>query len=488
MRNFVIFNPDEWPAEYAGCYGHPVVRTPQLDRLAAGGVRFNNASVQHTVCSPSRCSYMTGWYTHVAGHRSLTHLLRPHQPNLLKYLKQAGYEVAMFGKNDLFAQETFADSVDYYDDYPGFLPPTIRNAFRFGQPGYYSFLYEPTPGDIHTHVDALKVKAGMEFLRRDHDQPFCLYLPLAVPHCPYTAPQPYHDMYDPEQMPPLRPANLEGKPNFHQRIRQTRGLDQIGQDVFKKISAVYAGTITMIDEMLGWVLDTLEETGLAENTTVLVFSDHGDWPGEYGLVEKWSSGLDDCLTRVPLVIRTPGGAQGHVVDEPVEIFDQMATILDIAGIEAQHNHFARSLKPQLHGEPGDPDRAVFAEGGYDISQPNSFEADPTRPYDGDPAGIYYPKLKLAHDEPETCPRTTMIRTQTHKLIRRPATGEHELYDLAADPRELENLYGRPEVADVQARLESRMLDWYIRTSDVVPREEDPRGMPEHSKYWRRLTL
>jgi hypothetical protein len=82
----------------------------------------------------------------------------------------------------------------------------------------------------------------------------------------------------------------------------------------------------------------------------------------------------------------------------------------------------------------------------------------------------------------------MIRTQTHKLIRRPATGEHELYDLAADPRELENLYGRPEVADVQARLESRMLDWYIRTSDVVPREEDPRGMPEHSKYWRRLTL
>lgn len=489
MQNFVIFNPDEWPAEYAGCYGHPVVKTPHLDRLASGGVRFENATVQHTVCSPSRCSFMTGWYPHVHGHRTLTHLLRPNHPNLLKYLREAGYEVAMFGKNDLFAQETFESSVDYYDDYPGFLPPTIQNAFEFGRPGYYSFLYQATPGDIHQHVDGLKVQAGLDFLRRDHEKPFCLYLPLCTPHCPYTAPQPYHDMYDPAQMPPRRPAELEGKPSFHRRIRQTRELDKVPEEVFDKINSVFAGTITMIDQMLGWVLDTLEQTGLAENTTVIVFSDHGDWPGEYGLVEKWSSALDDCLVRVPLVIRSPGGTPGHVVSEPVEIFDQMATVLDLAGIEARHDHFARSLVPQIHGEAGDPDRAAFAEGGYDLREPLAFESNPQLGnWQGDPRGIYYPKLKLTHDEPETCPRTTMIRTATHKLIRRPATGEHELYDLVEDPRELTNLYGRGETADIQNQLETRMLDWYVQTSDVVPHETDPRGMPEHSKYWRRLTI
>jgi arylsulfatase A-like enzyme len=71
MHNFIIINPDEWRADYAGCYGHPVVQTPNLDRLAAEGTRFENAFVQHTVCSPSRCSFMTGWYPHVRGHRSL---------------------------------------------------------------------------------------------------------------------------------------------------------------------------------------------------------------------------------------------------------------------------------------------------------------------------------------------------------------------------------------------------------------------------------
>jgi len=489
MRNFIIFNPDEWPAEYAGCYGHPVVRTPNLDRLAAGGVRFDNAIVQHTVCSPSRCSFMTGWYPHVRGHRSLCHLLRPDEPNLFKTLRRAGYEVAMFGKNDLFAQETFEQSVDYHDDNPGFLNAGCENAFEFGQDGYYSFLYKPTPGAIDDHVDAQKVRTGIEFLRRPHDKPFCLFLPLVQPHCPYTAPHPYYDMYSPEHMPPLRPSDLEGKPSFHRRIRETRGLDRVDENVFRKLNAVYGGTITMIDEMLGWVLDALDETGLAENTTVLFFSDHGDWPGEYGLVEKWSTGLDDLLVRVPFIIRSPGNKAGHVVREPVELFDQMATILELADVRAEHRHFARSLAPQLQGAPGDPDRATFAEGGCGLWEPEAAEVDHTAPVlEHDPTGIYYPKYKLMCDEPITNCRTVMSRTATHKLIRRPESGEHELYDLTRDPRELVNLYGQPEFADIQRGLEARLLDWSIATADVTPFDKDPRGMPDKSAYWRRLTL
>jgi choline-sulfatase len=334
------------------------------------------------------------------------------------------------------------------------------------------------------------VHAGIEFLTRGRDRrkPFCLYLPLVVPHCPFTVPQPYYDMYNPNDVSPLRPTELSGKPAFYRRIRETRGLDRTPEKVFRKLNAVYCGTITLIDELLGRLLDTLDETGLAENTTVMVFSDHGDWAGDFGLVEKWSSGLDDCLVRSPLVIRTPGGTRGHVVNEPVEVFDQMATILELAGIEARHNHFARSLVAQLHGATGDPERAVFAEGGYDPHEPHAFEAFRGHREPGDPRGIYYPKLALQAEEPLTNARCAMIRTSTHKLVRRPATGEHELYDLAVDPLELENVYGREHYGAVQCALEARMLDWYVQTADVVPFDADPRGMPERSVYWRRLTV
>ncbi len=427
---------------------------------------------------------MTGWYPHVRGHRTLTHLLQPGEPNLLKYLKQNGYEVAWFGKNDLLAEKAFADSVDYYDDYPGFMPETIENYFDSPeQPGFYSFLHKPLEGTIENHVDTLKVNAGLEFLRRPHEKPFCLYLPLATPHCPFTAPEPYYSMYNPEDVPPLRPADFEGKPAFYRRIHEFYGLDKAEEWVFKKLNAVYLGTITMIDELIGRVLDELERQGLAENTTVLVHSDHGEWAGDWGLVEKYSPGLDDTLTRVPLVIRTPGGKAGHVVEEPVELFDQMATILDLADIEAQHTHFARSLVPQLKGAPGDANRAVFAEGGIGLNEPHGLESSS---WDPPKDNMYYGKVALQGKEPSTNARAAMIRTQSHKLVMRPETGEHELYDLLADPQEMTNRYGQQSYQQAQQALESRLLDWYMRTSDVIPFETDNRGMPEKSQYWRRI--
>ena len=108
--NFVLFMPDEMRAESLGCYGHTLTRTPHLGRLAAEGTVFEQCHVQHTVCSPSRCSIFTGWYPHVAGHRTLWHLLRPHEPNLLKGLKAAGYDVRWYGRNDLLAPGSFAVS------------------------------------------------------------------------------------------------------------------------------------------------------------------------------------------------------------------------------------------------------------------------------------------------------------------------------------------------------------------------------------------
>lgn len=473
--NFIFFMPDELRAESVGCYGHPLAPTPHMDRLAGEGVRFEQCSVQHTVCSPSRCSLMTGWYPHVRGHRTLWHLLRTDEPNLLRSLKGAGYDVKWYGKNDLLAAECFADSVTTAESRGrGMFGP---NPYPLEDPRYYSFLYEPYPGPVEEHGDWANVQGAVEYLHTRPQNPFMIYLPLTFPHCPYSAPPRWHDAVDPAALPPLRPADLPGKPDFHAHIRRTRRLGELDEDFLRKLQAVYLGMTGFVDEMLGRLLQALEDTGLADNTAVFVMSDHGDWAGDWGLVEKWPSALDDPLVRVPLIARLPGGATGHVVTEPVELMDLFATVHELAGVPVGHTHFSRSLVPQLQGAAGDPDRAVFAEGGYAAHEPHCFEGHEG----GDqalrtPAHIYYPKTRLQQDHPESVCRATMIRTATHKLIHR-AHGQSELYDLVADPRELRNLHGQPPAAAVQQALERRMLDWYVETADVTPLAEDPRGLP-----------
>ena len=474
--NFVLFNPEELRAESVGCYGHPLAPTPNMDRLAAEGVRFDQCFVQHTVCSPSRCSFMTGWYPHVRGHRTLWHMLRPDEPNLLRYLREAGYQIRWYGKNDLLSVESFPDSVTSAESRGR--RAFGRNPYAFDDPRYYSFLYEPYDGPIEEHSDYANVHGAMDFLRSKPQEPFLIYLPLAFPHPPYSAPRRWYDCVDPDALPPMRPADLPNKPDFYAHIRRTRRLTELDEAHFRKIQAVYLGMTGFVDDLLGQLLRTLEETGLADQTTVFVFADHGDYAGDYGLVEKWPSGLEDVLTRVPFIVRTPEGTMDHVVREPVELFDMMATVLELAGIPARHTHFARSLVPQLGGEAGDPTRAAFAEGGYSLHEPHCFEGrvEDISPLYRDPTHIYYPKGKLQQDHPESVCRAVMIRTMTHKLVHRPE-GLSELYDLRSDPQELSNVYGRPEVAEVQRELERRLLDWYVETGDVTPFEEDPRGLP-----------
>ena len=474
--NFIIFMPDEMQAEAAGCYGHPTVRTPNLDRLAAEGTRFEQCYIQHPVCSPSRCSLFTGWYPHTAGHRTLWYLLRPHEPNMFRYLKQAGYDVRWYGKNDLLAEESFPGSVTeaVSPDRPNH-GPLVRNGPE--DKWFDTFLGEAVPGGPEATGDYQSVQRGIDFLRGRPEGPFVLYLPLLFPHPIYGAPEPYHSMYRPEDVPDLRPPEPAGKPCFYEMIRRRRGLDRLDDADLRRIAAVYYGMCSYTDFLLGEVLKAVDEAGLGEDTTVLFTSDHGDWAGQYGLVEKWSNALDDTIARVPLVMRTPGGSAGHNVAEPVEHFDIMATLLELAGVEARHTHFARSLVPQLGGAPGDPRRAAFAEGGYGAHEPHCFEGKTS----GDQAGrkpehIYYQKGRLQQDHPESVCRAFMVRTATHKLIYR-YHDTCELYDMRADPGELVNLHGNPAAAPAQRELYARLTEWLARTSGVTPRDEDPRGLP-----------
>lgn len=472
--NIILFMPDELRADALACLGNPVVKTPNFDHLAAEGALFSNCFVQFPVCGASRCSLLTGWPTSVRGHRSLFYFLRPHEPNLFKYLKEGGYDVYWYGKNDALAAESFPASATEWDYYGAGGPAehitSPRNPWPIESPHHYSFLYGEG-GDRRETRDYINVQAAVRILeRQEQERPFCIFLPLSFPHPPYTAPAGFYDLYAPASVPAPLPPGLPRKPNFHEGIRRSYNLEPLSERDFRKIHAVYLGMVSYSDWLLGELLETVERTGHGANTAVFVLSDHGDYTGDYGLVEKWPSGLEDVLTHVPLIARVPGMTGGRRVAGIVELFDVMATCLELAGIEARHTHFARSLVPQLHGPGGDPERAAFAEAGYNTYEPQCFEV-PTAP-----GQIYYPKTHLQLTQPEMVTRAAMIRTRDYKLVLRPQ-GQSELYDYREDAHELHNRYGESSVASIQTDLERRLLEWYLTTTGIAPRDKDQRNLP-----------
>lgn len=467
--NIVLYVPDELRADALSCYGNPVTRTPNFDRLASEGTRFENCHVQFPVCGASRCSFLTGWPTSVRGHRSLYYFLRPDEPNLFRYLKDAGYDVIWLGKNDAFAADTFHSSVTVWKT--GALAPIGAAAEPVNlTPGITSMLLPPD-GDRRSTNDHSLVQEAIRILgHRESERPVCIFLALFNPHPPYSAPTDFYRMYSPQALPSLIPPGGALRPNFHRAIREAYGLDRLSDHNLRKVRAVYYGQVSYSDWLLGELMEAMQRTGRDRDTALIAFSDHGDYAGDYGLVEKWPSGLEDCLTRVPMIARIPGGVPGTVAPEMVEVFDIVQTCLELAGTRACHTHFSRSLLPQAMGKGGDPRRAAFTEAGYNTYEPQAFE--PLI------AGLYEPKTRLQNEHPETITRAASVHTGTHKLIVRP-NGQSELYDCVRDPGMRENLFGESAVTSVQTALQARLLNWYINTSGIAPMDKDGRDPPPY---------
>jgi arylsulfatase A-like enzyme len=465
--NLLLFFPDEMRADALACYGNPVVRTPNLDALARQGTRFENCHAQFPVCGASRCSMLTGWPTSVRGHRTLYYFLRPDEPNMFRYLKRAGYDVFWFGKNDALATQSFADSVTEWHDVPNRDAGTYSGAAPAGP----ITMLMPGGRDRRDSYDyALLQLANRILERRELERPFCLFLPILEPHPPYSAPAGFDTLYKPSDLPPLIPPDLPHKPAFHSAIRSAYHLTEASDSQLRQVRATYYGQVSYADWLLGELLETLERTGRAGDTALFVGSDHGDYAGDYGLIEKWPAGLESCLTHVPLLARIPGGRGGTVASGMNELFDIMPTFLELARTSATHTHFARSLVPQLHGEASDPERASFSEGGYNPYEPQAFE-----PRLG---GLYGPKTQLQNDHPETIARCAAIKTADYTFIARPG-GQSELYDRRRDPGESRNLIDSRAHARVVETLRLRLMNWYINTTGVPPPDKDPRDMPPY---------
>lgn len=488
--NIVLFIPDSYRGDVLGHQGNPGALTPNLDALVSNGaVSYSRAFAQNPVCTPSRCSFMTGWYPHVHGHRSMRNMLKEHEPNLLTVLRREGYYVWWGGRNDLVRVRQPGDYLRYCDE--KFVPGRkYADAMEYGNPpplapddprhGAYYRGVCPRGGEgaPYWDQDLACVLGAVEMIRsRSGDQPFLCFLPLSAPHPPYCVGEDYYNAIAPDRLPPRIPAPGPDArlPAVLDAMRAEFRSGDITEAMWRDVKRIYYAMCARVDALFGKVVQALVERGLYDDTWIIFFSDHGDFTGDYGLPEKAHSTCQDCLLRIPLIIKPPAGlpAKSGNRQHLAELVDITATLYDCLEVDPGYTHQGVSLKASLAGDETPLRDAVFAEVGGRKNE----EGFVNKEVLGMPPDSFYARQGRAvlpfHAEGTYA---VMCRTLRHKYVRRVYTGHHELFDLAADPGETRNVSGRPETAEIERGMEARLLDYFMRTGDVLPREPDSRAI------------
>jgi arylsulfatase A-like enzyme len=475
--NLLLFMPDQLRADALGCFGNPAAHTPHIDALARRGTRFTQAYVNHPVCSPSRVNLMTGWYPHTRGHRTLTHLVQPHEPNLLRYLKDSGYHVACAGhRGDMFAPGVTEASTHFC----GWTTQPVRAEMSMGPqhpehaPLYHAFVHGLRPSARNwLDFDEAATRTAIDWLAARPRGPWCLFVPLIFPHLPFEVEPRWYDLHAGKTMPtPIAPAATHGKPRFMDALRRAAHLDELAAEQWADIARLYYAMVSRVDDQLGRILDVVERIGATPRTDVFFFTDHGEYLGDFGLVEKWPSGLDPCLTRNPLIVAGPNAREGATSDAFVEMVDLLPTLLELAGTQARHGHFGRTFVPSL-ADAAAPGAREFActEGGFRREDEPLFER---------PTGEYALKGALQHAEPELVGKAFCLRTRAWSYVWRQYERD-ELYDRVADPHETRNLLADSACTTATiaaaASARDRLLAWLADTSDTIPWQTDPRFPP-----------
>ncbi|MBL9213744.1 MAG: sulfatase [Opitutaceae bacterium] len=347
-----------------GCYGDPVARTPNIDRLAARGVRFDRAYCTYPLCGPSRNSMLTGLYPNSTGIVANSQIFRqtiPNQLSLSQAFRQAGYFAGRIGKlyhynvpNSIgtdghddpasWELELNPAGVDRLEEHPKIKTLTP------GQFGGTLSWYASPKGDAE-HTDG-KIAADAEWVlercARQKDRPFFLAVGFFRPHTPYVAPEkPYYGLYPKSAMRVVQgvkedQADLPAAALMSYKNEQNQLTDELRREALQ----AYYASISFMDAQVGRVMAALDRLGLAESTIIVFTSDHGYHTGEHGLWQKQS--LFENSARVPLLIVAPGvGKPGTVAPTPVSHLDLYPTLTALAGVKAPDNLQGQNLAPIL---------------------------------------------------------------------------------------------------------------------------------------------
>ena len=354
-----------------GCYGHPLVKTPNIDRLAARGVRFDRAYCQFPLCGPSRNSMLTGRYPNQTGILANAQIFRQTIPSAISLPQAFRLEGWFAGRIGKLYHFNVPNSIgtDGHDD-PGSweleLNPAgcdrleeMPNIFslvpnQFG--GTLSWYASPNPDERHTDgLQAAEAAWVLERCARQQDRPFFLAVGFFRPHTPYVSPQGYFDRYPPQAMPVVTGVEEDQKdipaPGLASHKKEH---EQLTDELRRRAAQAYFASITFMDAQVGKVLDALDRLGLASNTIIVFTSDHGYHLGEHGLWQKMS--LFEESARVPLIIAAPGISRaGRVASAPVGLVDLYPTLTELAGVKAPAALPGQSLVPILK-DPTSPGR------------------------------------------------------------------------------------------------------------------------------------
>ncbi|MBI4876077.1 MAG: sulfatase [Acidobacteria bacterium] len=424
-RNVVFILADDHRYDFAGALGHPWLKTPHIDRLIRGGTVFRNAFVTTSLCSPSRASLLTGLYAHA--HR-VTDNFTPLDPSLPIFpglLRQAGYRTAFVGKWHMGGASDeprpgFDHWVSFFGQGQYFDPEINVNGARRKTSGYVT--------------DILSEQA-LSFLRDNSARPFCLYLSHKAVHYPFEPAPRHRDLYRDAPVPRPRSMNfteedMRQRPEWVRRRRYARqGVDGLyGHEIsFDEAYRGYARSLAAVDDSTGAVLGELARLGLLDDTLVIYMGDNGLMWGEHCLTDKRA--MYEPSIRVPMWIHCPRLAPpGSTVSEMALNLDIAPTILDAAGVAVPKNMQGRSLLPLLRGE-----RAGWRQ---DFLYEYDWEFD-------------YPYT----------PTLTGLRTERYSYCQTYGLWDlDELYDVAADPGQMNNLLGSVRIVRQRGRLTEHIPD------------------------------
>lgn len=356
-----------------GCYGHPQVKSPHLDKLAGRGTRFDRAYCQFPLCNPSRASFLTGLRPDQTGVRdNAVHFRKknPHHVTLPQLFRQNGYFVARVGKLYHYGVPTQIGT-DGLDDAPSWqqrVNPRGRDKDDedkiFSIDGKRSFggtlSWLAADGTDAEQTDGKGADAAIRLLEEHRHEPFFLAVGFYRPHTPYVAPKPHFVHYPLSEM-KLAKGPAHDRDDIPLPALPVRTANyNLSEKLQREAIQAYFASITFMDGQVGRVLDALARLGLSDNTVVVFFSDHGYHLGEHGLWQKQS--LFEESARVPLIIAAPGAKDtGKGSRDIAELVDVYPTLADLCGLQAPNNLAGRSLRPALDDANANREKPAFTQ-------------------------------------------------------------------------------------------------------------------------------
>lgn len=463
--NLLLIHSDQHRHDCIRARGLRELETPNLDRLCAEGTSFTRAYSTIPICTPARASLLTGAWPHQHGcfcipTSELNRAARTELPTFFTKLKAKNYRTGWVGKyhRELETDEPGSEQgVDSY--HPLWHYGKEREGRGLPRPEKPHGLFGDEDTNSPTDFSPLSWQADkvIELLESGSDQPFCIRWDPPEPHLPCNPVSEFARRYQAGEIPPWQsfPDHLDGKPAAQKRQKRLWGLEDYTWEDWQPIVRLYYGIITEMDHHIGRVLDTLDALGLADNTLVIYSTDHGDYCGGHGQMDKHFNMYDDII-RVPLIARLPGRVPagqtcGAFASNEIDI---ARTLLETAGLTPPESFVGENLIEMANGAA--PREVITSQ------------------YFGTESGAY---------------SLRMIRDDRYKFVYHPVGDMHELYDLQVDPGELFNRMDDPDLADIQRRLKARLWDEMNAQGDRLANRwtaVELKGMPSEGRLLRSM--